>query len=83
MQAVKQIVRPDEYGRIITDLPAEFRAEQVEVIVLQYPGGSNQETMAPDSTLTEEQKLLLAFPVATEDDLLFIEEKRQHVNEWK
>lgn len=83
MQAVKKIVRPDEYGRIIIELPTEFRAEEVEVIVLQYPGELNQEIMTLDSALTEEQKLLLAFPVATEEDLLFIEEKRQHVNEWR
>ena len=83
MQAVKKIVRPDEHGRIIIQLPSEFRAEEVEVIVLQYPNESDQGIMTPDSPLTEEQKLLLAFPVATEEDLAFIEEKRRHVNEWK
>ena len=69
MQAVKQIVRPDEHGQVIIDLPAEFRPEQVEVIVLQHLSEPNQEITTADSTLTEEQKLLPAFPVATEEDL--------------
>lgn len=30
---------------------------------------------------TEEQKLLLAFPVATEDDTRLIDEKRQHLDQ--
>lgn len=83
MQAVKQIVRPDKYGRITIELPTEFRAEEVEVIVLQYSNESNQGIRASDSPFTEEQKLLLAFPVATEEDLAYIEEKRRHLNEWK
>lgn len=83
MQAVKKIVKPDEHGRIVIELPTEFRAEEVEVIVLQYPHESNLEITTPNSPLTEEQKLLLAFPVATEEDLAFIEEKRRHMNEWK
>ena len=83
MQAVKKIVKPDEHGRIVIELPTEFRAEEVEVIVLRYPNESNQGITTPNSPLTEEQKLLLAFPVATEEDLAFIEEKRRHMNEWK
>lgn len=83
MQAVKKIVRPDEHGRIVIELPSEFRAEEVEVIVLQYPNELNSGVTTPNSPLTEEQKLLLAFPVATEEDLAFIEEKRRHINEWK
>ena len=75
MQAVKQIVRPDEHGRITIDLPAEFRAEQVEVIVLLHLSEPNQEITTADSPSTEEQKLLLAFPIATEGDLTFIEKK--------
>ncbi|WP_288429878.1 hypothetical protein [uncultured Spirosoma sp.] len=41
------------------------------------------EEMQAERTPTEEEKLLLAFPVATEDDLRFIEEKRQHLNQWQ
>lgn len=83
MQAVKKIVKPDEHGRITIELPTDFRVGEVEVIVLQHPNKLNQEITAPDSSLTEEQKLLLAFPVATEEDIAFIEEKRRHLNEWK
>ena len=82
MQAIRTIVKPNERRQVTVDLPIDFLADSVEVIVLPY-----QQTIVLSaegaSTLTDEQKLLMAFPVATDDDLLFIDEKRQHLNQWK
>lgn len=41
------------------------------------------EEIQAERPTTEEEKLLLAFPVATEDDLQFIDGKRQHLNQWQ
>lgn len=82
MQAVKQIVKPNEKRQVVIDLPADFLADEVEVIILPVlePVKAISDS---EQNLTEEQKLLLAFPVATDEDIEFIEEKRRHFNSWK
>jgi hypothetical protein len=81
MQAVRKFIKPDEHGQIVINLPADFRTEIVEVIVLRYDGQADSETVGSEQELTDEQKLLVAFPVATADDLSFIDDKRKHFNQ--
>ncbi len=82
MQAIRTIVKPNERRQVTIDLPVDFLADSVEVIVLPYQQ-INMPSAEVASPLTDEQKLLMAFPVATDDDLLFISEKRQHLNQWQ
>lgn len=34
MRALKMIVRPNEHRKVVIELPADFQAEEVEVIVV-------------------------------------------------
>lgn len=81
MQAVRKIIRPNEHGQIVIDLPTDFQTDRVEVIILQYVETA-PEVATAQTDLTDEQTLLLSFPVATEEDLRFTEDKRQHLNQW-
>jgi hypothetical protein len=82
MQAYKTTAKPDAQKRVTIELPEEFTDEPVEVIILASPKTTPSVPEPAPGELTEEQKLLLAFPVATED-IEFIEEKRRHLNSWK
>jgi thiamine pyrophosphate-dependent acetolactate synthase large subunit-like protein len=80
MQAVKQIVKPNEKGQVVIDLPADFQAEEVEVIILAMKQKTPEQL---EKERLEEMQLLLNGPVATDEDIEFIEEKRRHFNSWK
>ncbi|MBC7892162.1 MAG: hypothetical protein H7Y12_08125 [Sphingobacteriaceae bacterium] len=84
MNAVRQVVKVKNH-RVTVELPANFTAEEVEVIVLP---AATPEPVAADQfvsgkPLTKLQQLLLDAPVMSDEEYEFIMEKRRALNAWK
>jgi hypothetical protein len=64
-------------------LPKSFypRHQKVEIIILPVDEPTQQESSP--STLTEFQKFLLNSPEMSDDEYQFLQEKRQHLQQWK
>lgn len=73
MQAIKQYTEVVN-GSIHVRLPKDFTAKRVELIILSADEISN---------LSDFQKFLLESPEMTDEELQSIEEKRQHLKQWK
>ncbi len=84
MNAVRQVVKVKNH-RVTVDLPADFTAEEVEVIVLpaEMPEPVAADQSVPDKPLTKLQQLLLDAPVMSDEEYEFIMEKRRALNAWK
>ncbi|GEM_PF-754509 len=65
-------------------LPESFypRHQTVEIIILPVDEPSYQKS-SPSDTLTEFQKFLLNSPEMSDDEYQFLQEKRQHLQQWK
>lgn len=62
-------------------LPKTFKDGKVEVIVI-VPAEKDKKESPDGSTLSDLQKLLLAAPELTDEELSLIEEKRKALNQW-
>lgn len=73
MQAIKQYTEVID-GSIHINLPKNFTAKRVELIILS----------ADDNNVAEGdfQRFLLDSPEMTDEEYQAIEEKRRHVNQW-
>lgn len=76
MQAFKQHSKIKN-GKITIDVPPDFEAEEVEVIVLPL----NMQAKKPDKQKLLE--LLLNGPTLSEEEIAEIENVRKWLNEWK
>lgn len=65
-------------------LPESFypRHQKVEIIVLPVDEPTHQ-VSSPADTLTEFQKFLLNSPEMSDDEYQFLQDKRQHFQQWK
>lgn len=75
MQAFKQHSKIKN-GKITIDVPPDFEAEEVEVIILPV----EESLQAKRERL---KKLLLSAPTLTEEELKEFEEVRKWLNQWK
>ena len=73
MQVIKQYIDVIN-GSIHVNLPMDFTAKRVELIILSV---EDKET---DNEAF--QQFLLDSPEMTDEELLAIEEKRQHLKQW-
>ncbi|POZ52718.1 hypothetical protein [Methylovulum psychrotolerans] len=73
MQAIKQYTEVIN-GSIHVNLPKDFTAKRVELIILAVDGNN------PDTN--NFQKLLLDSPEMTDEEYQAIQEKRRHLNQW-
>jgi hypothetical protein len=65
-------------------LPESFypRHQMVEIIILPVDEPTHQES-SPADTRTEFQKFLLNSPEMSDDEYQFLQDKRQHLQQWK
>ena len=73
MQTIRQRTKIKN-GKITIDVPPEFDADEVEVIVLPVKKKPNKEQLL---------ELLLNAPTLTEDEIAEIENVRKWLNDWK
>ncbi len=73
MQAIKQYIVVIN-GSIHIDLPKDFTAKRVELIIL------SADDNGADST--DFQQFLLNSPEMSDEEYQAIEDKRRHLNEW-
>jgi len=67
-------------SRAVTiDLPTDFHAERVEIIILPVEESPDEESSQRESSL---QKLLLNAPTLTEQELQEFENVREWMNQW-
>ena len=74
MQAIKQYIEVID-GSIHFNLPKNFTAKRVELIILSADDNGN------DSG--DFQRFLLDSPEMSDNEYQTIEEKRRHLNQWK
>ena len=74
MQAIRQYSEVIN-GRIQIDLPKDFTAKRVELIIL-----SAEE---PEAPVEDFQHFLLNSPEMTDEEFQAIEEKRRHIRQWR
>ncbi len=75
MQAFKQLSKIKN-GKITIDVPPDFEAEEVEVIILPV-----EESLK--SKRERLKKLLLSAPTLSKEELKEFEEVRKWLNQWK
>jgi len=73
MIAIRQI-KEVKSGSITIDLPSNFHAKQVEIIILPI-----EEKPIEEQTV---QDLLLSAPTLTDDELLEFQRVREWMNKW-
>lgn len=73
MRAIKQYTEVIN-GSIHIQLPADFTAKRVELIILSADGN--------DSDSDHFRQFLLGSPEMTDEEFQAIEEKRRHLNQW-
>jgi hypothetical protein len=66
-------------GVVTIDLPPNFHAERVEIIILPVEESPDEESSQRESNL---QKLLLNAPTLTEEELQEFESVREWMNQW-
>ena len=76
MEAIKKTRIKRSGNQLLVTLPDTFKAEEVDVLIW----ASNEEATIPQTNLSEE---LLLWSDMTDEELSFINEKRQHLNAWK
>ncbi len=76
MEAIKKTHIKCTGNQLTLTLPETFKAEEVDVLIW----ASNEETPRPATNRSED---LFLWPDMTDDELLLINEKRQHLNAWK
>jgi hypothetical protein len=78
MEAIKQSHIKRTGNKLILTIPDSFSAEEVDVLI--WPSETAKENSKNTNLISEQ---LLQWPVMTDEEFQFIEEKRKHFNEWK
>jgi hypothetical protein len=78
MQAVRTIAKI-ENNILKVEIPIHFKTKEVEIIILPY----SKEATIDEKGNNDFQKLLLSGPIMTEEDELYINDKRKAFNQWK
>lgn len=82
MNAIRQVLKVKNH-RITVELPADFAAVEVEVIVLPAETAASTEAVTTQPPLTKLQQLLLDDKtVMSDEEYEFIMEKRRALNAW-
>jgi hypothetical protein len=79
MQAIKQYTEVVN-GSIHVDLPKDFTAKRVELIILP---ADEEVTLSVSQKVSDFEQFLLDSPEMTDDEYQSIQEKKQHINQWK
>jgi hypothetical protein len=79
MQAIKQYTDVIN-GSIRIDLPKDFIAKRVELIILP---ADEEPPLSGSQNASDFEQFLLDSPEMSDDEYQAIEEKRQHFKKWK
>ncbi len=79
MQAIKHYTDVIN-GSIQVELPKDFIAKRVELIILP---ADEEPPVLSSQKISDFEKFLLESPEMSDDEYLAIEEKRQHLKKWK
>ncbi|GAB3924942.1 hypothetical protein [Larkinella terrae] len=82
MNAIRKIIQRQGRNTITVELPEDFEAETIEMILLPVEDPVKEALPELEGNLTELQKLLLKAPSMTVEEMNEIEEKRNALNQW-